>query len=190
MAQPVGQADLGERGRGQLPRLGGRLAQEERRDHGVLQRGQLAEQVVELEDEADLLSPVVDKPRLAAREQVLATKEDAARRGPVERAEEVEERGLADAGRAHERDDLARSHDEARTPKDAHDFGARPILLLELLGDQERLAHSYLRTSTGSSAPARRAGMIVARNERKNGPPNTLSPAPNGSFIGRELAGL
>src|SRR5437870_9177593 len=94
MAQPVGQADLGERGRGQLPRLGGRLAQEERRDHGVLERGQLAEQVVELEDEADVLSPVVDKPRLAAREQVLATEEDAARCGrSEEHTSELQSRG-------------------------------------------------------------------------------------------------
>src|SRR2546422_7509410 len=151
MAQPVGQADLGERGRGQLPRLGGRLAQEERGDHAVLERGQLAERVVEREEEADVLPPVVDKPRLAAREQVLATEEDAARCGPVERAEEVKERGLADAGRAHERDDLGRSHDEARTPKDAHNFGARPILLLQLLGDQERLAQDRKSTRLNSS---------------------------------------
>src|SRR5437773_2674631 len=105
--------------------------------------------------------------------------------GPFVRAEEVKERGLADAGRAHERDDLGRSHDEARTPKDAHNFGARPILLLQLLGDQERHAHSYLRTSTGSSAPARRAGMIVARNERKSVAPITMSPSDSVSFIGR-----
>src|SRR5213079_2858886 len=106
-----------------------------------LERRQLAEQVVKLENEADVLPPVAHEPRLAAREQLLTPEEDTARGGPLERAQEVEERGLADAGRAHERNDLARAHDQTRAPEDAQDLGARAILLFQIFGDQERLGH-------------------------------------------------
>src|SRR5207247_10243656 len=95
--------------------------------------------VVKLETEAAALPPVAHEPRLAAREQVLPAEAHATRRGPVERAEDVEQRRLADAGRAHERDDLGRPHDEARAPEHAHDLGPRAVLLLQLLGDPEGL---------------------------------------------------
>src|SRR5213079_1742380 len=91
-----------------------------------LERRQLAEQVVKLENEADVLPPVAHEPRLAAREQLLTPEEDTARGGPLERAQEVEERGLADAGRAHERNDLVGAS------------GVGKSTLLHLLGALER----------------------------------------------------
>src|SRR3989442_8088003 len=81
------------------------------------------------------------EPRCAAGGRALTEDANATRRGPVERAEDVEQRRLADAGRAHERDDLGRPHDEARAPEHAHDLGPRAVLLLQLLGDHEGLAH-------------------------------------------------
>src|SRR5712692_2690747 len=138
MAQAIAEPDLGQRRARQLPRLLRGLSEEERRDHRVLERAHLAEQVVELEDEADLLPPVTHKVRLAAREEVLALPEDAARGRPVEGAEQVEERGLADAGGADEGDHLAGPDREACAAQDADDLGTRAVFLVELLAREER----------------------------------------------------
>src|SRR5439155_23471232 len=102
--EPLEQPDLAE----QLPRprraLPARPAADHRHLH-VLERGQRRDQVVELEDEADR--------RRAVLGDVLELLEpdpadgDAARIRPVERADEVQERALAAAGRACQRDGLA-----------------------------------------------------------------------------------
>src|SRR5215831_8932107 len=56
MAETIGETDLGQRLGGPCPRFALRPPAEERRKHRVLERGHLAEQVVELEHEADLLA--------------------------------------------------------------------------------------------------------------------------------------
>src|SRR5438034_1187658 len=63
---------LGQRLRRQVACLADGTAREERRDHRVLERRHLAEQIVELEDEADLMTSVADEPRFAPAEDVLA----------------------------------------------------------------------------------------------------------------------
>src|SRR5687767_15195079 len=46
-------------------------------------------------------------------------------------------------------------------------------------------AHSYLRTSTGVRAPARRAGMTLARNDRRSVALMMSEKSPGESFMGR-----
>ena len=86
VVRPVGQPHFRERGLGERARLVGRAPRDERGDHRVLERRQLAEQVVELEDEPDVLPPVADQLGLAAREQLSALEPHASAVGPVERA--------------------------------------------------------------------------------------------------------
>src|SRR5262249_58181941 len=49
-------------------------------------------------------------------------------------------------------------------------------------------AHSYLSTSTGESAPARRAGTIVARNDSESGAPTTHTETPKAELTRRQAA--
>src|SRR5215207_594101 len=94
MALPVGEADLGQRLRGACASLRGRPAQKERRDHRVLEGRELAKQVVELEDEAHLVPAELHELGFRPGEEIDAVHQDAAPRGPIERAEEVQERRL------------------------------------------------------------------------------------------------
>src|SRR3990172_8350398 len=78
------------------------------------------------------------------------------RRRTVEGAEDVEQRGLSDAGRPDEGDHLARPDDEARAAEHADDLGAAAVLLLELLTGQQRLGEpggGRHRGASGGPAP-------------------------------------
>jgi hypothetical protein len=76
----------------------------------VLARGEARDQVVELEDEADVLAPVT-RERVARRRPVERASPryqlTLARRGHVEAAEDVEQRRFAAAGGAEQHDELA-----------------------------------------------------------------------------------
>src|SRR5262249_20869925 len=78
-------------------RLGRRDALEHGGHHRVLEGGEITEEVVELEYEADVLTAVSREGGLAPAEQIVALKQHASRRWPIERAEDVQQRGLADA---------------------------------------------------------------------------------------------
>src|SRR5437867_889605 len=106
----IGEPDQLEREQGALAALLAAHAHEQQRQLDVLERGQHRDQVVELEDEADVaraphreLAPVqlvdrgVPHPHLA-------------RGRTVDAADQVEERRLAAPRGAHERDEIARGH--------------------------------------------------------------------------------
>ena len=76
-------------------------------DGHVLADGQVVEQVEELEDEADVRAAEPGGSRLAEPVDADAVDRDLALRRPVEAADEVEQRRLAAAGRAHDRGDAA-----------------------------------------------------------------------------------
>ena len=80
------------------------------RHEDVFEGGEFGQQVVELEDEAEgLVAQLV----AAARRQVvdaLAVEMDLALVGPVEDAEQVQQRALAGAGGADDAQELARMH--------------------------------------------------------------------------------
>ena len=92
----------------------------DQRQLDVLERRGAGEQVEGLEHEADL--PVADLGALVAVEprDVDAVEEVAARRRPVEAADDVHERALAGARRAHDRDELARRDRERDAVERAH----------------------------------------------------------------------
>src|SRR5437773_2088761 len=109
-----------------------RLAGDQARQHDVLERGEVAEQVVELEDEADFAVAEDGQFALRAREHVHAVEEDPAPGRLVERPQEVEERRLADPGLADDGDPLARLDLQVEPGQDLHDGRAVQVALPEL----------------------------------------------------------
>src|SRR5690348_11451081 len=100
----------------------------------------------------------------------------------------MQQRRLADARRTDQCDDLGRAHLDARAAQHAHDLRSEAILALEVLAHEEGrhvFLHSYRRTSTGASAPARRAGMTLARSESTRVAEMTRRKSPGESFMGR-----
>src|SRR5207237_4674806 len=252
----------GQCGRRALAGLRRRRAVEQRGHHRVLERREVTEQVVELEHEADILTTVARERGLAAAKQLFALKQHAPPGRAIERAEQVQQRRFADAGRADERHQLGRADLDRGATKHTYELGAGTVLALEFDAGEQRVrhggearthsfillcrrgtfaglrcptvgernfrsfillcrrgacaeppvpdgrrkklplihsslpsgrlrrasgarrsaaettAHSYLSTSTGASAPARRAGTIVARKDSKSAalPIHTKSP--------------
>ncbi len=71
-------------------------------EHDVFQRSEIRHEMKLLEDETDFFCTVADKFGFIQARDVLAVDDDAARSGRVEAAENIDERGFAGAGRAHE----------------------------------------------------------------------------------------
>src|SRR5262249_3235777 len=135
----VAEPHLAEGGGGPCPRLGDRQPLKERREHRVLERAHLAEEVVELEDEADLPPPEPGQACLRPGEDVLAPEEHTSTGGSVERTQQVEQGGLAHPGRPDHRDALAWLDRERHAAQDTDDLGTDTILALEALGFEEML---------------------------------------------------
>jgi hypothetical protein len=85
----------------------------------VLQGAELGQQMVELEDEADVPIPELHDFGIAQRTEVRAGHGHAALIGPIEAAEHVQKRALADSGRAHDRHHLAFLDVEIEATQDA-----------------------------------------------------------------------
>ncbi len=104
----------------------------------------------------------------ALREDVIAGEPYRARGGPVERAQDVEERRLAGAGLAEDRGALARGEIEVDAAQHLeHDAGLVVVLREPAHLDRFRRHHSYRSPSTGSIRAASVAGYTVARNEMR-----------------------
>ena len=100
--EPIAEADERER-LARVERVVGDLG--DQRD--VLARGQAGDQVVELEDEADVAPPVARQLVLVGVGEVGAAIDDAAGGADVEAAQDVEQRRLAAARGAEQDDQLA-----------------------------------------------------------------------------------
>ena len=111
----VGDAQIVEQLHGPAPRRLGSPAGEVQHDQDVLQAGQERDQVVELEDEADLVQPqpaqVALQPAVVVDHLVIQADAAATRLG--DGADHVQERALAGAARAKQPHDLARIDVEA-----------------------------------------------------------------------------
>src|SRR5581483_78528 len=77
------------------------------REHDVLQRGQVGDQMELLEDEANLFGAHARQVRGAEGSKILSVQPDLARGGPIQTADQVDQRGFSRAGRAHDGDPLA-----------------------------------------------------------------------------------
>src|SRR5262245_23280693 len=107
VGEPSAQPDTCEQLGGTLPDLANGLARNERRQHHVLQGGEIPHEMVKLEDEADFAVAEGRDLPLRTREHIDAVEEELPARGGVEAAEEVEQRALADARLPDDRDPLA-----------------------------------------------------------------------------------
>jgi hypothetical protein len=96
--------DVADHGSGQSP------AREPSREHDVLLRGQGAEQVEGLKDEADPLAPQLRQRPLAQASELELVEADAALGRPVEAGGELHQRRLPGPGRAHDRGEGAAGH--------------------------------------------------------------------------------
>ena len=137
MAHAIAQPDLREGIGGLLAGLAGRTPRQERRDHRVLDRRHLAEQVIELEHESHLVTAITHQLGLGFLEQIDASDEHAAPGRTIERTEEMQQRRFADARGANERHHLARVHVHRGATKDMHDLGAALVVLLDVVGGEE-----------------------------------------------------
>src|SRR5262245_45192337 len=144
-----------------LPILAAHIAIRER-DFQVLVHGQVVEQVIALEHEADVL--LVELGSLLRIQAVdrLVHEVVLARPGAVVHAEDVQQRGLAGPRRSHDRDELA-VLDVGVQPTEY--VGAADAVRVGLLDGAECDQHgdySVLRALTGSTRVARRAGRYAA----------------------------
>ena len=123
-----------------LAPLGARERRQEQRQLDVAVRGEHRDQVVGLEHEAD----VARAPRreLAARHRgdLVARHGHGAGRRDVQPAQEVQQRRLARAARAHERDELAGVHVQVQALEDVDLLAAAPVALVEAAHADETLA--------------------------------------------------
>ena len=85
----------------------------------VLDRGQRRDQVELLEDEAERAQAQLGELVVGQADEVGALEPNVAAARPVERAEELQQRRLARAARAFERDELARLRSRGRSPSSA-----------------------------------------------------------------------
>src|SRR5439155_9257001 len=85
-----------------------RPAPDQARQHDVLERGEVGEEMVELEDEPDLAVAEVGEPTLRASEDLLPVEEEPAAGRLVERAQQMEQRALSDPRLADDGHPLAR----------------------------------------------------------------------------------
>ena len=154
--EPVGQADARQHRRRPLGAEPPRLPQDEPRHHGVLERGELRQQVVELEDEADLPVAELRQPRGVHRRHVDAVEGDRAGRRGVERPQDLEQRRLADPRGADHRGHLAGREVEVEPPQHVD----RPAAMLESL---RQTAHLHPRPA--ARVPFERSG----RDGRRHG---------------------
>ena len=118
-AQPIGkavgaiaQADTFQQRTGQRRR--GLPSGELEREQDVLRRRQCRDQVVELEDESDVVAAEERARMLVELGDVHAADPDGARVGLIQASQQVEQRGLAGAARAQQRDEFALRHGRAR----------------------------------------------------------------------------
>ena len=132
-----------------------------RKGHVLVGR-ECRQQLAALEDVRDALGPVTELGHSLYREQRLAPPERAAARGRDQAAQHVQERRLAGAGRAPERDRLAGVEREVDAVEGADLRTRRRVRHHHCVELQQALAHANLlpsRISTTRSAAPRIAGM-------------------------------
>jgi hypothetical protein len=113
----------------------------EHRELHILERGRSREQVETLEHEADLTAPYGGE--LVGREarHFLARQTIGARRRAIETAEQMHERGLAGAGRPHERDKFAARDGDVDVFEREHVEFVANIFLGELMRFDNGFSH-------------------------------------------------
>ena len=143
----------------------------DQRQLDVLERRRAGEQVERLEDEADL--PVPDLGALVAVEpgDVDPVEKVAARRGPVEAADDVHEGALAGPGRPHDGDELARVDREGYAVEGPDLDLAHRVDLDEVLDPDDLQGQNLRPPGPPGGRPADASAFAVTS------PTTTVSPA-------------
>src|SRR5260221_14279612 len=108
MGAAMSQADLLEERSGPLRELPSSGAEDEPGHHHVLERVELRQEMVELEDEPDGSIPDCGEARRAEGGQLFAGEPDAPGGREIQRADAGEKRALSGAGRSDDAEDLPR----------------------------------------------------------------------------------
>ena len=137
VAHAASEADLLQQRPGALAAAAGTAA-DEGGHHHVLKRGELGQEVVELEDEADVAVAEVREAAVVEGEDVDAGNLQAAGGGPVEGAEDVEEGALADAGGPGDAQGLAGEDLQVDALEHLQPAGAGGIDAPDAAGPQDR----------------------------------------------------
>ena len=144
------------------------------RDHHVLERVEVGEQVELLEDDSDLLAPIAHALGFAERGDFDAVHDDRALGRAIERGEQVDEGRLARARRAHDREPFAGADLEIDAVERAH----RAVVARDSGHLHERFAHrgrhSPLSASAGSTSSASRIGPKPATPAMSSASPSTI----------------
>jgi hypothetical protein len=147
----VPEADDRERELDLLAPPGPVQVREEKRELDVLVGRQDRNEVVELEDEADVRAPPLCERRLAHSRDLGFTDEDAPRRRAVDPGDEVQERRLAGPRRAHERDKVPFLDGQRELVEDGEDLRVARVLLDERVDLDEGGRHTALLRVRGIS---------------------------------------
>lgn len=149
----VGEADALERLEGALAALVGVHARVEKRQLDVLPDRRARQEVEGLEDEAELLIADARQCLRGHRGHVFAVEPVAALRRRVEAAEDVHQGGLAGAGRADDRDELAAIDPHVHAAQRLHRVLAGVVHLAHALQLDEGLVGLQRRGRLGLGVP-------------------------------------
>ena len=116
--------------------LRGETPGQQRGQLDVLRGGELVHQVEGLEHEADRLAPQPGQPPLAHRVDALPGQREFAAGGPVQPAQQVQQRGLPAAARSHHRNRLARGDVQVDLVDRADQPGFPAVFLAQAAGPQ------------------------------------------------------
>ena len=131
MIHPIREADDSEGSLDVLAALGFRELGQQQRQLDVLKRSEHGNQVVHLENESDMARAPLGELAAGHVRDLVAGDGNAAFRGHVQAAEEIEQRSLAGAAGAHEGDELALVHVEIQTLQNMNYFAAAAVGLIE-----------------------------------------------------------
>ena len=120
---------------------------EEQRELDVLEGVEDGDEVVELEDEADVPRAPRGQGGLVEARDLPAVNDDAAARRPIDAGDEVQQCGLARARRPHEREEVAARNVEGDAVQDRDFEFVAVVDLVDVLDVNERRGHSALLTS-------------------------------------------
>ena len=155
--EALAQADPRQQFRRADARFDRRQAADAHRHLDVFERGELRQQVMELEDEADAPVPERDQGHVRHLAERAPAHFHRAPIGAIEAAEHVQQRALADAGCADDGHHLPSFDVQAEIAQHVQPCRARGVVLVQR-GDVDERHHSNRSACTGSSREACRDG--------------------------------
>ena len=186
VVEPTGQPDpVQQPGRALAQLARGAVAEELERHEHVLERGERGQQMKGLEDEADVLRTKLGALVLGKNGEVHSVEPHVPRGGLVEAGQQPEQRRLAAARRAQDRDEGLRGNAEIDVPQDGQRAAAARIRLPQPFGHDHMRVRSLVLVMALLAAPgcdpADDAGTsteAASRPEESNGERAPASPRP------------